>query len=63
MKVLLCHIFKQPDLNEKLRVSTLQEHKKMIAPVLMIIATIVRLLLKQMVVIYIFALVKKLDRP
>ena len=47
----------------KLRVTTLQENrKKLIALVLMVIATILRLSLKQWVVISIFVLVKKLDQ-
>ena len=47
----------------KLKVSTLQENrKKLIATVLMVIATIVRLSLKPWVVISIFVLVKKLER-
>ena len=53
LRIWLCHTFKQPDLNLKLRVTTLQENrKKLIASVLMIIATIVRLSLKQWVVIF-----------
>ena len=63
LKTWSCHTFKQPDLKAKLRVTTLREHrKKLIVLVLMVIATIVRLSLKQWVVISIFALRKKLDR-
>ena len=63
LKIWSCHTFKQPELNVKLRVTTLQENrKKLIAVVLMVIATIVRLSLNQWVVISIFVLVKKLDR-
>ena len=63
LKIWSCHTFKQPDLDAKLKVTTLHEHrKKMIASVLMVIATIVRLFLKQWVVFSIFALVKELDQ-
>ena len=52
LKIWSRHTFKQPDLKAKLRVSTLHEQrKKLIASVLMVIATIVRLFLKKWVVI------------
>ena len=57
------HDFKQLDLKAKLRVTTLQEHaKKLIALVLIVIKTIVRLFLKQGDISYIFALVRKRDQ-
>ena len=56
-KIWSSHTFKQTDMNAKLRVTTLQEHKtKKIALVLMVIAIIVRLSLKQLVVFSILAL-------
>ena len=63
LKIWSYHTFKQPDLNVNLRVTTLQENRKnLIALVLMVIATIVRLSLKQWDVISIFVLGKKLDQ-
>ena len=63
LKIWSYHTFKQPDLNVKLRVTTLQENRKnLIALVLMVIATIVRLSLKQWDVTSIFVLGKKLDQ-
>ena len=57
LKIWSCHTYKQPDLIAKWRVTTLQVHrKKLIASVLMVFATTVRLFLKQWVVISIFAL-------
>ena len=57
LKIWSCQTFKQPDLNVKLRVTTLQENrKKLIALVLMVIATILRLSLKQWVVISILSM-------
>ena len=53
LKIWSRHTFKQPDLKAKLRVTTLHEQrKKLIASVLMVIATIVRLFLKKWVVIW-----------
>ena len=53
LQIWSCHNFKQPDLNIKLRATTLQENrKKLIASVFMVIATIVRLFLKQWVVFF-----------
>ena len=63
LKIWSCHNIKQPDLNAKLRVTTLQEMRNnLIALVLRVIASIVKLSLKQRVVISIFAIVKELDR-
>ena len=61
-KIWSCHTFKQPGLSAKTKAKTLQEHKKkLIASVLMVMATILRLFLKQWVVISTFSFVKKLD--
>ena len=63
LKIWSSHTFKQPDLNAKLRATLLQEHrKKTIALVLMFAASLEKLSLKHWVVIFVFVLVKKLDR-
>ena len=62
LKTWACHTFKKQDLNANSRVATIHEHrKKLIAYGLMVSAAIVRLFVKQWVVISIFSLVKKLD--
>ena len=61
LKIWSCHTFKQPDLDTMLKVFTLHEQKKLIASVLMVIATIVRLFSKQWFAISIFTLFNELE--
>ena len=62
LKIWSCHFFKQPDLDVNLKATkTTGTQKKVIASLLMVKATNVRLYLKQWVVISFSVLLKKLD--